>query len=216
MLTPVSSLHTILQAKQPNAAIGDWWALYDAGLDTVRTWDRTYRHIWPGAHWLRVSLASGHSDYADMLCRNGISLSGAVFCQGAPQLIASLLLVSPAEEKWRLREAEEYAKEKAARRVRRTAAASGAPPVCEPSLSPVWTNEESSAAAAAANRAHCLAQHSPAHALCRTTQAAMITEVPQSDVAFLFPGQGSQARPGPQSGLSAAHGTGMTFHRIGF
>lgn len=36
----------------------------------------------------------------------------------------------PPEEKWRLREAEEYAKEKAARRERRAAAASGAPPVC--------------------------------------------------------------------------------------
>lgn len=34
-----------------------------------------------------------------------------------------------AEEKWRLREAEEYAKEKAARRERRAAAESGAPPV---------------------------------------------------------------------------------------
>ena len=29
--------------------MGDWWALYDVGLDAIRTWDESYRHMWPGA-----------------------------------------------------------------------------------------------------------------------------------------------------------------------
>lgn len=31
---------TRVQKREPHPDIGDWWTLYDYGLDTVKTWDK--------------------------------------------------------------------------------------------------------------------------------------------------------------------------------
>lgn len=33
--------------RQPHPDIGDWWAVYDYGLDTVKGWALDYRHPYP-------------------------------------------------------------------------------------------------------------------------------------------------------------------------
>lgn len=33
--------------KEPHPDIGDWWALYDYGLDAIKTWDKNYKHPYP-------------------------------------------------------------------------------------------------------------------------------------------------------------------------
>lgn len=32
---------------EPHADIGDWWALYDYGLDAIKTWKKDYSHPYP-------------------------------------------------------------------------------------------------------------------------------------------------------------------------
>lgn len=46
-LSPVN-VRLLYQARQPNPAVGDWWAVYDAGLESIRAWTFEHRHIWPG------------------------------------------------------------------------------------------------------------------------------------------------------------------------
>eukprot|EP00239_Pterosperma_sp_CCMP1384_P002941 CAMPEP_0197849424 /NCGR_PEP_ID=MMETSP1438-20131217/12016_1 /TAXON_ID=1461541 /ORGANISM="Pterosperma sp., Strain CCMP1384" /LENGTH=532 /DNA_ID=CAMNT_0043462101 /DNA_START=62 /DNA_END=1657 /DNA_ORIENTATION=- len=33
--------------KEPHADVGDWWALYDYGLDVIKGWDLKYQHEYP-------------------------------------------------------------------------------------------------------------------------------------------------------------------------
>ena len=34
--------------REPHPDIGCWWTLYDYGLDIVKTWNKDYRHPYPG------------------------------------------------------------------------------------------------------------------------------------------------------------------------
>ena len=36
------------KVRQPHPDIGCWWTLYDYGLDKVKTWDKDYKHPYPG------------------------------------------------------------------------------------------------------------------------------------------------------------------------
>ena len=38
----------VKKIREPHPDIGCWWTLYDYGLDTVRSWSKTYRHPYPG------------------------------------------------------------------------------------------------------------------------------------------------------------------------
>lgn len=38
---------THLQAPEPHPDIGDWWALYDYGLDTISKWPVDYKPVYP-------------------------------------------------------------------------------------------------------------------------------------------------------------------------
>ncbi|KAK3279382.1 hypothetical protein CYMTET_12732, partial [Cymbomonas tetramitiformis] len=38
------------KAREPHADIGDWWALYDYGLDAIKTWSKGYKHPYPGSY----------------------------------------------------------------------------------------------------------------------------------------------------------------------
>lgn len=37
----------VSKAKEPHSHIGDWWTLYDYGLDKVKTWEKQYSHPYP-------------------------------------------------------------------------------------------------------------------------------------------------------------------------
>ncbi|GFH12809.1 uncharacterized protein HaLaN_08563, partial [Haematococcus lacustris] len=38
---------SVPKAREPHPFIGDWWTLYDYGLDTVKTWAKDYVHPFP-------------------------------------------------------------------------------------------------------------------------------------------------------------------------
>ena len=38
---------SVPKVRQPHPHIGDWWAVYDYGLDIVKTWDKDYKHPYP-------------------------------------------------------------------------------------------------------------------------------------------------------------------------
>ena len=49
-LNPIRYLQSsFLQVREPHPDIGCWWTLYDYGLDTVKTWAKDYKHVYPGA-----------------------------------------------------------------------------------------------------------------------------------------------------------------------
>lgn len=35
------------KVREPHPDIGDWWALYDYGLDAIKEWDKNYQHPYP-------------------------------------------------------------------------------------------------------------------------------------------------------------------------
>ena len=37
-----------LQVREPHPDVGDWWSVYDYGLDTIRGWAKDYKHPYPG------------------------------------------------------------------------------------------------------------------------------------------------------------------------
>lgn len=36
------------KVREPHPDIGCWWTLYDYSLDRVKTWDKDYKHPYPG------------------------------------------------------------------------------------------------------------------------------------------------------------------------
>ena len=49
-LKALEAKHASVPKKaEPHADVGDWWALYDYGLDTIKTWKKDYTHPYPGA-----------------------------------------------------------------------------------------------------------------------------------------------------------------------
>ena len=38
----------VAKKAQPHPDLGCWWTLYDYGLESVKAWDRTYKHPYPG------------------------------------------------------------------------------------------------------------------------------------------------------------------------
>ncbi len=36
------------KAPAPHPDVGDWWVLYDYGLEEVATWPQDYQHPYPG------------------------------------------------------------------------------------------------------------------------------------------------------------------------
>lgn len=38
---------SVEKVREPNEDIGDWWALYDYGLDTIKKWPKGYKHRYP-------------------------------------------------------------------------------------------------------------------------------------------------------------------------
>lgn len=40
---------SVQKSAEPHPDIGDWWALYDYGLDTIKTWSKEYAHPYPEA-----------------------------------------------------------------------------------------------------------------------------------------------------------------------
>jgi hypothetical protein len=43
------------KAPVPHPDVGDWWALYDYGLEEVSAWPQDYEHPYPGARCLQSS-----------------------------------------------------------------------------------------------------------------------------------------------------------------
>ena len=37
--------------REPHPDIGEWWTIYDYGLDTVKSWAKDYKHPYPGNSW---------------------------------------------------------------------------------------------------------------------------------------------------------------------
>merc|ERR1719356_1806597 len=35
------------KVREPHPDIADWWALYDYGIDEIKTWDKSYQHPYP-------------------------------------------------------------------------------------------------------------------------------------------------------------------------
>lgn len=54
--------HSTVQVKkvrEPHPDIGCWWTLYDYGVDAVKTWDKNYKHPYPGTLSLRDNFLPG-------------------------------------------------------------------------------------------------------------------------------------------------------------
>jgi hypothetical protein len=38
----------VIKKREPHPDVGDWWAVYDYGLDSVKAWAKDYHHPYPG------------------------------------------------------------------------------------------------------------------------------------------------------------------------
>lgn len=94
LLLPLPPLLLLLlgvpKAPVPHADVGDWWALYDYGLEAVSAWPGDYQHPYPGGQRDSSGVYSQFvniSDRVTALCfkmtgmQQGGSSSGCCVCQ---------------------------------------------------------------------------------------------------------------------------------------
>jgi hypothetical protein len=64
----------VAKARHPHPDVGCWWALYDYGLERIKTWAPDYVHPYPGG-WGGVVVAVREGG------QKGASLAFAALCQ---------------------------------------------------------------------------------------------------------------------------------------
>eukprot|EP00198_Chlamydomonas_reinhardtii_P012419 XP_001701756.1 predicted protein [Chlamydomonas reinhardtii] len=177
-------LYEYLLAPRAHPDLGDWWALYDYGPEVVAAWPHDYCHPYPEEEARRRAQAERRAEKLERRQLREAYLAALAAGGDGSEVVAA------AEEKKKQQQAE---KQQAAASAA-SAAAAAAGKAAGPSGSvPGPASAPATAASGGASTSAVAAPRPPPPAAVAAASAAVTPAVPKGRVAFVFPGQGSQA-----------------------
>ncbi|PNW86481.1 hypothetical protein CHLRE_02g088250v5 [Chlamydomonas reinhardtii] len=179
-----SAYADVPKAPRAHPDLGDWWALYDYGPEVVAAWPHDYCHPYPEEEARRRAQAERRAEKLERRQLREAYLAALAAGGDGSEVVAA------AEEKKKQQQAE---KQQAAASAA-SAAAAAAGKAAGPSGSvPGPASAPATAASGGASTSAVAAPRPPPPAAVAAASAAVTPAVPKGRVAFVFPGQGSQA-----------------------